>query len=58
LKDDIDINAGIILEGSSLEDVGEHLINLVKRVINGEQTQAEENGQTGSLCLYTQSTSF
>jgi altronate dehydratase large subunit len=58
IKDDVDINAGIVLEGGSLEDVGGAVLDLIGRVLNGEKTRAEVNGQNGILCLYTQTTSF
>jgi len=53
MEDDMDINAGAILEGKALQDVGDDIINLIRRVLNGEQTKAEINGQDGILCMYT-----
>ena len=53
MEDDMDINAGTILEGKRLEDVGGEIIELVRKVLNGEQTKAEVNEQDGILCLYT-----
>jgi len=44
MMDDIDINAGLLVEGRSLEDLREEMINLMVRVINGEKTKAEANG--------------
>jgi altronate dehydratase large subunit len=58
LEDDIDINAGIILEGHELSDVGDRIMEMIEDVANGERTRAEINGQNGILCLYTQTTSF
>ncbi|MBU2513530.1 UxaA family hydrolase [bacterium] len=58
MSDDIDIIAGVVLEGSSLETVGADVLDLVKRSANGEQTMAEINRQNGILCIYTQTTSF
>jgi len=53
-KGDIDINAGDILEGrQSIDEVGAQIIELIKRVASGEQTQAEINKQEGVLCMYT-----
>ena len=53
-KDDIDINAGGVLEGTqSVKDVGETLISLIKEVANGRKTRAEINKQEGVLCMYT-----
>ena len=58
MKDDMDINAGAVLEGRTIEEVGDDIIRLVKRVIGGELTKAELNGQNGIVCMYTQHTSF
>ena len=58
MKDDMDINAGAVLEGRAIEEVGDDIIRLVKRVIGGELTKAELNGQNGIVCMYTQHTSF
>lgn len=53
MQDDIDINAGVVLEGQSLEDVSRQIIALAKEVANGEMTKAELNDQQGILCLYS-----
>ncbi|TAL33651.1 MAG: altronate dehydratase [Spirochaetes bacterium] len=58
MADDMDINAGSILEGRSIEDVGHEIVEILKRVISGQQTRAEINRQTGIICMYTQHTSF
>ena len=58
-KQDIDINAGDILEGKQpIEQVGEELVGLIKKVANGEKTKAERNNQDGVLCMYTRNRSF
>jgi altronate dehydratase large subunit len=45
LEGDMDINAGkIISEGASLDDVGEEIVSLIKRVIRGEKTKSEQLG--------------
>jgi altronate dehydratase large subunit len=44
MKDDMDFNAGSLVEGRSLEDLRAEMIDLMIRVINGEKTRAEENG--------------
>src|SRR4030042_305763 len=44
MVDDIDINAGLLVEGRSIEDLREEMVNLMVRVINGEKTKAEANG--------------
>ena len=58
MEDDMDINAGVVLEGGTLDDVGKSIMDLVERVIAGEQTKAETNKQNGILAVYTQTTSF
>lgn len=44
MKDDMDVNAGSLVEGRSLDDLRAEMIDLMIRVINGEKTRAEENG--------------
>jgi len=58
MEDDMDINAGAILEGRSIQEIGEELIAKTEKVISGEQTKAEINEQNGILCMYTRNTSF
>ena len=58
MEDDIDINAGAVLEGSTLEDVAGEIKDLILRVLDGEQTKAEINQQDGILCLYTVTPTF
>ncbi|MBM4330165.1 MAG: altronate dehydratase [Deltaproteobacteria bacterium] len=41
--DDMDINAGSLIEGKSLEELREEMIDQMIRVINGEKTKAEAN---------------
>jgi len=46
MKDNIDINAGTILEGkATLEEVGEHIYNAILQVAGGQQTKAEILGE-------------
>ena len=46
MKDNIDINAGTILEGkATLEEVGEHIYNAILQVAGGQQTKAEMLGE-------------
>ena len=40
----IDFDAGRLLEGMTLEELGEELTERVLRVASGEQTRGEENG--------------
>jgi len=58
MLEDMDINAGAILEGKSMEDLGAEIIDLVKKVISGMPTKAEINEQNGMVCVYTRNTSF
>jgi altronate dehydratase large subunit len=58
MEDDMDVNAGAVLEGKSLQEVGDEIVFLVKKVIEGERTKAEVNEQNGILCLYTTNPSF
>ena len=44
MKDDMDVNAGSLLEGKSLDRLRAEMIDLMIRVINGEKTRAEVNG--------------
>lgn len=58
LEDDIDINAGVILEGQSLEEVGASLTQKLSDTTNGDLTKAEINQQNGIMCVYTQHSAF
>ena len=58
MEDDIDINAGEVLEGKSLEDVSGRIRDCVMDVLNGEQTKAELNAFGGIVCLYTMTPAF
>ena len=42
--DDIDINAGRLIEGKPIEELREEMIDCLVRVINGDKTKAEANG--------------
>jgi altronate hydrolase len=41
---DMDINAGRILSGTSLEEVGQEIFEMILRVASGEQTKSERHG--------------
>ena len=46
MKDNIDINAGAILEGkATLEEVGERIYNMILQVASGQKTKAEILGE-------------
>ena len=42
--DDMDINAGRILDGASVEEVGEEIFEKIIAVASGEQTKSEAQG--------------
>ncbi len=44
MKDDMDVNAGSLVEGKPLDQLRTEIIDLMIRVINGEETRAEVNG--------------
>ena len=44
MKDDMDVNAGSLVEGKPLDQLRAEMIDLMIRVINGEETRAEANG--------------
>ena len=58
MLDDMDVNAGAVLEGASLAKVADTIEKLLKCVLDGELTKAERNGQEGIVCLYTTRPSF
>ena len=57
MEDDMDVNAGRLLEGVSIEDAGGELIDLIKRVAEGEQPKAEAN-QQDCLSIHTVGPAF
>jgi altronate dehydratase large subunit len=44
MSDDMDVNAGTLVEGKFLENLRGEMVDLMTRVINGEKTKAEVNG--------------
>ncbi len=53
LADDMDVNAGRILEGdSSLEEVGREIYDLVLRIADGERTASEDLGHQEFILTY------
>jgi altronate hydrolase len=44
MPDDMDVNAGALVEGKPRDTLRDEMIDLTIRVINGEPTQAERNG--------------
>jgi altronate dehydratase large subunit len=45
MPDDIDVDAGTILAGESADEVGERILDTLRRVAGGERTRAEINDQ-------------
>jgi len=44
LEADMDINAGRILEGASVEEVGQEIFEKIVAVASGEKTKSEAQG--------------
>jgi altronate hydrolase len=44
MAEDMDINAGRVLEGASLQDVGDEIFEMVLAVASGQQTKGEAQG--------------
>ncbi|MCA9063574.1 MAG: altronate dehydratase [Planctomycetaceae bacterium] len=44
MRDDMDINAGTILEGSTVEDVGREIFEMIVATASGHQTLSEQQG--------------
>ena len=44
MRDDMDVNAGVMVEGTPREALRDEMLALMARVINGEPTQAERHG--------------
>ncbi len=58
MEDDMDINAGVVLEGGSLDEAAGSIKDLALRVMSGELTKAELNGNEGILCLAAMTPAF
>ncbi|MCX7981835.1 MAG: UxaA family hydrolase [Syntrophales bacterium] len=53
MRDDMDVNAGQVLEGKDLSEVGNEIVKFICDVASGRPTRAEINSQGGIVCLYT-----
>lgn len=51
MRDDMDVNAGTLVEGKTLDDLRDEMIRLMTGVINGEKTKAERNGMDVFTCM-------
>jgi len=58
MEDDMDINAGAVLDGKLIKDVAEDIRELMVKVAGGVRTKAEINRQDGIVCMYAQTSSF
>jgi len=58
MQDDMDINAGVVLEGRNLRDVADEIILFALDVMNGRQTKAQLNDSESMVCLYTLTPAF
>ncbi len=58
MRDDMDINAGSVLEGNSLDSVAAAIKECLGQVLSGELSKAERNGQAGIICLFTSTPAF
>lgn len=45
MRDDIDVDAGIVLSGKTVEHAGRQLVRFIKDVANGSRTKAEIHRQ-------------
>jgi altronate hydrolase len=53
MSDDMDVNAGRMLEGkATLDEVGQEIYDLILRVATGEQTQSEQLGHQEFIMTY------
>ncbi len=57
MEDDLDLDAGQVLAGKSIEAVGKELVSLMEEVVNGKQTKAEINRQD-LLAIHTVGPAF
>ncbi|MEO1529826.1 MAG: altronate dehydratase family protein [Planctomycetota bacterium] len=44
MRDDMDLNAGVALDGKTIEELGEEFFEFALRVASGERTASERNG--------------
>ncbi|MEL7569264.1 MAG: hypothetical protein AAGU14_01750 [Eubacteriaceae bacterium] len=52
MEDDIDINAGKIIEGLSIEQMGQEIFDEIINVANGKKTKPEQNDTIGVFSVY------
>ena len=54
MTDDMDVNAGRILQGAELDDVGREIFALVQKVAGGEASKSEALGHQEFILTYKQ----
>jgi altronate hydrolase len=54
MADDMDVNAGRILRGADLDDVGREIYSLVESVASGELSKSEALGHQEFILTYKQ----
>ena len=52
LREDMDVNAGRILEGHLLSDVSDEIYNLILKIANGALTKSENSGHSEFILTY------
>ncbi len=56
--DDMDLNGGAVLEGKSIQEFGADVVDMIRKVLNGEQTKAEKTQIDPNIYLRTTGRSF
>ena len=54
MADDMDVNAGRILKGAGLDDVGREIFELVQRIAAGDLSKSEALGHQEFILTYKQ----
>ena len=52
LREDMDVNAGRILEGHPLSDISDEIYNLILKIANGAHTKSENSGHSEFILTY------
>jgi altronate hydrolase len=54
MAEDMDVNAGRILQGADLDDVGREIYELVQKLASGEASKSEALGHQEFILTYKQ----
>jgi altronate dehydratase len=54
MADDMDVNAGRILQGADLDEVGREIFDLVQKLASGELSKSEALGHQEFILTYKQ----